>query len=162
MTVGQNGFNIDAELADLQTELDEAKSFVRWSPPAGVYDCLIDRVVQTQQEVGGTNFPVFKPFFKILDAEDLDGDTFSRWFGLKPGKGRKFQLLEMMALARACNGGEEVGNVKEAIKTLIDASDSGDTVVSVTVSYRQYGTNDDGTPKTASNFSYGAVSTVTA
>ncbi len=156
-------FNIDAELADLQTELDTAKDFVRWNPPAGSYDCLIDKVVQASQEKDGTTFPVYKPFFKILEADDLDGDTFSRWFGFTPGKGRKFQLVELMALARAINNGEEVGTIKDAVDLLIGASDAADVIVGVTVSYRQYGTPDDeGHLKTACNFTYKAVATASA
>lgn len=156
-------FNIDAELADLQTELDEAKNFVRWNPPAGSYDCLLDKVVQATQEKDGTIFPVYKPFFKILEAGDLDGDSFSRWFGFTPGKGRKFQLVEMMALARAINHGEEVGTIKDAVDILIAASDDQDVVVGVTVSYRQYGTPDEeGNLKTACNFAYKAVAVAVA
>ncbi len=152
-------FDIDAELADLQQELDEAKTYQRWNPPQGSFDCLLDKLVKVTQEHGGTNFPVFKPFFKILDAEDLDGDTFSRWFGFKPGKSRGFQLTELMALARAINGGEEVTSIKDAIGIIEAASDSGDCIVNVTVTHRVYGTNDDGTPKVAGNYSYKAVAT---
>lgn len=157
-----SNFNIDAVLADLQEEVEQAKDFVRWNPPAGNYDCLLDRVVQTTQEKDGTNFPVFKPFFKILEAGDLPNDTFSRWFGFTPGKGRKFQLVELLALARAINNGEEVANVKDAIDILIAASDSGDVIVGVGVAYRQYGVNEDSSPKTACNYTYQAVTTATA
>ncbi len=155
-------FNMDAELADLQAELDQAKTFQRWNPPAGSFDCLLDKLVVITQEANGTNFPVYKPFFKILDAEDLDGDTFSRWLGFRPGKGRKFQLAELMALARAINGGEEVTDIKAAIGIITDAADSGDCIVNVTVSHRVYGTNEDGTPKVAGNYTYRAAPTATA
>ncbi len=150
-------FDMSAELKDLQTELDEAKAFQRWNPPAGSYDCLLDKVVIITQEKDGVDFPVYKPYFKILDAEDLDGDTFTRWFGFRPGKGRKFQLLELVALARACNNGEEVSGITEAIDIIVGASDSGDCIINVTVTNRIYGTNDDGSPKVAANFTYKSV-----
>lgn len=155
-------FNMEAELADLQTELESAKSFQRWNPPAGTFDCLFDKLVVLTQEKDGINFPAYKPVFKILDAEDLDGDTFSRWFGMRPGPGRKFQLAELVALARACNGGEEVTNIKEAIDIITKASDDGDTIINVTVSHRVYGTNEDGSPKVTGDYTYRAVATATA
>ena len=154
-------FNMDSALSDLQTELDEAKGYQRWSPPQGSFDCLLDKVVIITQNHASVDFPVYKPFFKILDAEDLDGDTFTRWFGFKPGKGRKFQLLELMALARAVNGGEEITSITDAIDVITAASDSGDCIVNVTVTHRVYGTNEDGTPKVAGNYSYKAVATAT-
>lgn len=150
-------YDIDADLADLQEELDNAKNFTRWMPPAGNYDCLFDKLVVIFQESNGVNFPVYKPFFKILDEPHLDGDTFSRWFGLKPTKGRPFQMTELVALARACNGGEEVDNIKDAIATITAASDAGDTLVNVTVSHRTYAVNEDGTPKVAADFTYASA-----
>ncbi len=155
-------FNMDSALADLQTELDEAKDFQRWNPPQGSFDCLLDKLVVITQEKDGVDFPVYKPYFRILEADDLDGDTFTRWFGFKPGKGRKFQLSELMALARAVNGGEEVANIPEGIAIITAASDSGDCIINVTVTHRVYGTNEDGTPKVAGNYSYKAVATATA
>lgn len=155
-------FNMDKELADLQTELDEAKDFQRWNPPQGSFDCLLDKLVIITQEKDGVDFPVYKPYFRILEADDLDGDTFTRWFGFKPGKGRKFQLAELMALARAVNGGEEVTTIPEAIAIITAASDSGDCIINVTVTHRVYGTNEDGTPKFAGNYTYRAVATVPA
>ncbi len=150
-------FNMDAELSDLQTELDAAKDFQRWNPPQGSFDCLLDKLVVITQEKDGVDFPVYKPYFKIIDSEDLDGDTFTRWFGFKPGKGRKFQLLELMALARAVNSGEEIASITDAIALITAASDSGDCLINVTVTHRVYGTNEDGTPKVAGNYTYKAV-----
>ena len=155
-------FDMGSALKDLQTELDEAKDFQRWNPPAGSFDCLFDKLVVITQEKDGVDFPVYKPYFRILEADDLDGDTFTRWFGFKPGKGRKFQLAELMALARAVNGGEEVATIPDAIDIITAASDSGDCIINVTVTHRVYGTNEDGSPKVAGNYTYRAVATAVA
>lgn len=155
-------FDMGSALTDLQTELDEAKSYQRWNPPVGSFDCLLDKLVVITQEKDGIDFPVYKPFFRILEADDLDGDTFTRWFGFKPGKGRGFQMAELKALARAVNGGEEVIDIPTAIQIITDAADSGDCIVNVTVTHRVYGTNDDGTPKVAGNYTYSAVATAVA
>ncbi len=152
-------FNLEAAMTELESELDEAKQTQRWEPAAGVYDCVLNKVLIFESEHEGEQFPCYKPCFKILDSPlDAENDTFSRFFSLAPTKRRKFSILEVVALARALNNGEEL-SISESVAKLVAAGDDGSMVVNVHVTdepdYRS--TPDDANPRVFKRYEYSAV-----
>lgn len=152
-------FDLEAAAKQLESELDEARQTMRWEPDAGVFDCVLTKVLIYESEHEGEQYPCYKPFFKMLDApRDAEQDTFSRFFSLAPTKRRKFSILEIVALARALNHGEELPIPASVVK-MVEAGDDGACVVNIRVvdepDYRS--TPDDTEPRVFKRFEYSAV-----
>lgn len=153
-----------AEMSNsIHNEIDAAKEFARWDPPAGNYDCLLLRFVESTalDEKTDTRYPTYRVTLQFVDPSSMAKDTVTRFFSTKPGKSeyaRGIQLCELMDLARAANGGAAPTNIIDAVSVLKAKQESAVVNVSVRVELDTKGNkNPDGTPRTYTRYGYSAA-----
>lgn len=148
--------SLESELQAIQEELEKAAQFQPWDPPAGTYEALCHKFHEDTGEADGAKFPTYRVYFKIVDAEELERDTFSRYFSLRRGKARGYQLLEFLKIARAVNSGKALKDFSKALAAVRKACDSGTCLVNVNVRYEPY-TDRNGNERQGARYDFSAT-----